>query len=151
LEHKVWPPCSKLHLATQTRRADDGTRGEIIETLTTRTAPRIARIGPLADHGKDKARRQDRRDVLHGMNGDVGATLQESVLDLLDKETLPTDLSERDVEDLVALGNDANKFDLEVRMRRLKHRGYPVGLPEGELTFARRDAKKRGLRSQGTR
>ena len=58
-----------------------------------------------------KLRRQHGGQILHRMDGDIDAPVGEHLLQLLDEETLATDLGERGREIFIAAGFDRNDFD----------------------------------------
>jgi len=62
----------------------------------------------------------------------IGPALQHTLLQLLDEQTLATDLGQRGIEDLVTLGAHTQQFHLEVRVQPLEFCGHVFGLPHGK-------------------
>ena len=69
------------------------------------------------------------------MDGHVDVALEQRVLDLLDEESLATDLCEQSVSRLVTGRLDGNHFAGRTAVT-LDLRGDGAGLPEGELAAA---------------
>ena len=70
------------------------------------------------------------------MHGQVGGTVQQGFLDLLDEQALAAHLGQGDIQDDVTAGLDDAQADVQARFQGLQA-GFDVfGLPEGQLTAA---------------
>ena len=70
------------------------------------------------------------------MHGQVGGTVQQGFLDLLDEQALAAHLGQGDIQDDVAAGLDDAQADVQAGFQGLKA-GFDVfGLPKGQLTAA---------------
>jgi hypothetical protein len=84
------------------------------------------------------------RHVLHRMHGEVGAALEQGLLELLDEQPLAARGGERRAGHLIAAGGHRHERHREAGMYGAEARADVLGLPEGEGRFARGDAKGHG-------
>ena len=70
----------------------------------------ITGIFPLTDHRQRKTFRQLHGHILHGMHGDIRAPVHDCLFQLLHEQALATNLGQRGVENLVALGLDPHQL-----------------------------------------
>src|SRR5690606_11102997 len=84
--------------------------------------------------------RQLDRHILHRMEREIRAAVEQRLLELLDEETLAADLRERTVEEHVAGGLDRNERDVERGLAAPEQIADVARLPQRELAAARRDA-----------
>jgi len=80
-----------------------------------------------------EARRQLGGDVLDRMDGQVGPSGQDGLLDLLDEEALPAHLGQGNILDLVASGFYGQQLDREIRLGLDQPAADPVRLDQGQL------------------
>jgi hypothetical protein len=120
--------------------------GQIGDAFDVARDQHVARILARQGSGDRQPGRLRRRHVLHAVHGDVDATGQHRLFDLLDEQALAAGLGQRPVLDGIARGLDDDDLD---RIRRGQRRRRPrqrvahqSGLGEGELAAAR--AKSQG-------
>ena len=73
------------------------------------------------------------------MDGDIRATIEESLLDFLHEESFSADLGERAVLDSIAGRSQYDEFRIEPEFR-FYSRGNVTGLGQREITAARRNS-----------
>src|ERR1700691_1609238 len=103
LDAQVGPYGQDLRLAPQARGTELRARGQVGEGAAATAEQRVARIGAREKRGDHEALRHLCRHVLHGVDRDVGASLGERSLELLDEQTLAADGREAPVLDPIAL------------------------------------------------
>jgi hypothetical protein len=86
--------------------------GEGVETVIGAADEGVAGILAFRDGGDGQAGGLFGRHVLHGMDGDVDAAVQQGLLDLLGEQGLAADLHQAAVLDLVAGGDDLDQHHL---------------------------------------
>mmetsp|Transcript_4628 Transcript_4628/g.8659 ORF Transcript_4628/g.8659 Transcript_4628/m.8659 type:complete len:290 (+) Transcript_4628:281-1150(+) len=94
----------QLRLATQRRRAHGGVVRKIFNTFVLGGNERVAYILAGQVAGEHSALRKVGRHVFHRMHGNVNATVQQRIIYLLGEETLPSNVSQRLVENFVTSG-----------------------------------------------
>ena len=87
----------------------------------------VARIFTLGDRRQHEAFGQFGGQVLQAVHGQVGAAVEQRLLDLFGEEALGADLGQRDVGDFVAGGFD--DLDAALAAGGVELRGDPTGLP----------------------
>ncbi len=90
-----------------------------------------------------KLRREHGRQILHRVDGDVDAPLEQRLLQLLDEEALAADIGERGGENFIAAGVDWNDFDREARRRGGNGVAHHLGLDDRKLAGPRSDSERR--------
>jgi len=80
-----------------------------------------------------EARRQLGGDVLDRMDGQLGSSGQDGLLDLFDEEALPTHLGQGNILNLVAFGLYSQQLDRESRLGLGQSAADPVRLDQGQL------------------
>lgn len=70
--------------------------------------------------------------ILQAVDGDVGETGQEDVLDFPGEDTHPAEASERTGQIAVADGRDVEQFDIAFRCGDTQERRDVFGLPKGK-------------------
>ena len=90
----------------------------------------------LGDGPSLQPRRQIRRHVLHGMNGQIDFFREQRVLDLLNKNSFRAHERRGGRGLLVSGRRDGNDLDLKSRMSGLERRRDPTGLSEGQRRSA---------------
>ena len=103
---------------------------------------RVARILSLQVRTDRKAFGIRRGHVLRGVHGNVDATVEQRLLQLLDEDTTSSDLAEGTRAVTVARCRDGNERDLDTR--RAQPRCSELGLREREPTAAGTDADQHG-------
>ena len=104
----------------------------------------VARVLARQNHGEPQAGGEIHRHVFHGMDGEIGVAVQQTLFQFLDEQALAADLGQRAVEDLVAASDHADQFDPQLGMKLAQARGDVFGLPERERTFTGGDAQDIG-------
>lgn len=106
----------------------------------------VASVGARRDGGEGEARIELRGQILEGVHGEVDATGEEGVFDLLDKNALGIEgraVGEGGRDDEVgvlhAVADGTDDLDFNGVAERSKVSGDVVGLPERELRAARAD------------
>jgi hypothetical protein len=86
--------------------------------------------------------RQLYRYVLHGVNSDVGPTIEQCGFQFLQKECLTpgTELRERRVQELVAQSSHRQESNVSTRMQTTELFRYVFRLPKRKRALARRNA-----------
>jgi len=85
--------------------------GQLRKLAAIATDQHIPGIFPLGDGSYREPIRQHRRDILHAVDRQIHGTIQQSVFQFLDKESLAADLGERHIEDLITGGLDDSQLD----------------------------------------
>src|SRR6267378_3900849 len=91
----------KLDLAAKTAGADRGPGSQFLQ-LRTIGDEGVARVLPLRNGSKFDTGGKLKRDILHAVNSEIDAAIQERFVDFFREESLAADLCQGDVEDLVA-------------------------------------------------
>jgi hypothetical protein len=94
----------ELRLAAQRRGADERAVGELGQVVVLDGDERVAHVLAREHAGQDGALGKVRGHVLHGVHGDVDATVEERDVQLAREQTLTADVRQRLVENLVAGG-----------------------------------------------
>ena len=151
LETKVRPDPGQLRPSSRSSGCDVRSWTEIGEGAA---HERIPRIGPLG-HGDDREviGARSRRQILGGMNGKVGTSLDQRLLNFGDESALAADRTDRAFPVQVAgrldddeLGRDG---DVASAGRRDDRVGHELGLAERERTATGRDPERQHVASRG--
>lgn len=107
-------------------RADDGPRRQLRQRRHARSADQcVAHVLAGEVARQDRALRQVGGHVLHGVDGDVDAAVEQRVVDLLREKPLATDVGQGLAEDLVSRGLD--DADLEgALLGEVRERGLQI-------------------------
>jgi len=92
----------------------------------------VAWIGTGRGCGEHESRGAIEREVLVGVDGEVDFAREQSGIEFRDKEFASRCGGEGDVEELIALGFDANEFDAKTWVEAFDLTGDPRALSEGE-------------------
>jgi hypothetical protein len=103
--------CMQLRLAAQAGGAHHAAGRNVLEGSVLVRDNGIERILARRDGHQRELRLHRHRHILHGMHGDVGASIEQGRFQLLDEEPLAADLGQRPVEDLVAARRHAEQLD----------------------------------------
>ena len=109
----------------------------------------VAGVFALGHGGDGEARRLFGGDVLHRVDGDVDAAVQQGLLDLLGEQGLAADFQQATVLDAVAGGDDLDQrdqgFDLGVGHAQGAADGalHHAGLGQGQARTSGADAQER--------
>ena len=123
-----------LSLSLCLTRADDGPGRQLRQRRHPRRADqRVAHVLPRQVARQHRPLRQVGRDVLHRVDRDVDAAVEQRVVDLLGEEALAADVGEGLAEDLVARGLD--DADLEGAVLREVGEGGLVERKESRSFF----------------
>jgi len=117
LHHEVRPVGAKRSLPAQTRCAHARPLRKTIEPSMARRHENVAGILPLGDAREHESRGEPARHVFHGMNREVGASVQKRLFDLLDEEAFATHLGQGPI-----LNPIARRHDLELVKTERGHR-----------------------------
>jgi len=137
---EVWPAVADLALPSQARGPDPCPLGQCSQRFMTRRDEGISRIAALERGGDGEAGGQRGGHVLHRMHRDVGAPVQEGVLELLDEESLAAGCREAAVLDPVPFRHDRDQADDEAGMAGGEASGDVLRLPQREPAPACRDS-----------
>ena len=125
---EIWPELAQLRGAAKRTGADLGAYRQIGQLAAHYG---VARIFALRDRGQHEAFGQFGGQVFQTVHGEVGAAIEQRLLDLFGEEALGADLGQRDVGDFVAGGLD--DLDAALAAGGGELRGDPMGLPQSEL------------------
>ena len=123
-ELEVGPERSELRAATDRSRRHERARGEPVERAADQ---RVARVGALGDRGEHEPRVGGRREILGRVHRDVGATVEDGLLDLFHEHAGAAEPVDLGVAVLVATRRD----DHELRPPP-EQRNDPFRLPPRE-------------------
>ena len=121
-EAKIGTQMGELCATPDRTGGHNGTFGKFVEGGSDEE---IAGIGPRGNSSNNKAVRGDGRHVFAGVHGDVGTTIENGSLHLLDEYPFATHGMNRDVEALIGSGLDQHLLD------RQRHTGAGCNLNQG--------------------
>ncbi len=139
LESEVRSLVSELGHAPKRGGADSGAGGQGGKGGESGGDQSIPRILPSEDGADDKAVGKKGRHILHAVDGEIDRSRDERLLDLLDEESLASDLGEGDGKDHVPRRLDDDEFG-GASGGLPKELGHMAGLPQGELRSTGSDA-----------
>ena len=125
----------------QTGRAEAGARGQIAESrVGTARNERVADVRARAEGAQGELFVERRWHVLHAVDGDVGATVQQGALQRVDERALA---GHRLVgcRGQIAAGGDFHALGFKAGRDLAQPRRHGVGLGQGEAAAARGDAQ----------
>ena len=133
---QVGTQIEQLGLTAQAAGAHAGPLGQFVQRGVAVGEQAVHADLTLGHAAQDEALGQDHGHVLDAVHGQVGGTVQQGFLDLLDEQALAAHLGHGDIQDDVAAGLDDAQADVQARFQGLQA-GFDVfGLPEGQLTAA---------------
>jgi len=110
-DNEIRSQTSQLRRPAQAAGAYQRPLGQLGKLAAIATDQHIPGIFPLGDGSYREPIRQHRRDILHAVDRQIHGTIQQSVFQFLDKESLAADLGERHIEDLITGGLDDSQLD----------------------------------------
>jgi hypothetical protein len=117
LHDEVGPIGTKRRRSAQTRSSYARAQRKVVERAVARRHEDVAGVFPLWDAGEHKSGRKLARHVLHRVDGEVGAFVEQSLFDLLNEEAFAANLCEGPV-----LNPIAGRHDLELGKAKSGHR-----------------------------
>ncbi|OIQ64163.1 hypothetical protein GALL_542870 [mine drainage metagenome] len=134
LNLQVWAQCAQQGHAAQAGGSHHRPLRQGIQAGIPRRDKRITRVFPLHDTCQLKAVGQLHRHVLERMHRQIGPTVFECDLKLLDKQAFATYLAQCPVKNLVAQGGHSQQVNL---VTELPKKGLNMfGLPHGQTAFS---------------
>ena len=141
LDAEVGAQRSNLVRASQARGAHGGAARQQAERRELLRHERIGWRFTWRKAGDHEARRQPRGKIFEAVHGEVRTTFEQRFLDLLHEETLAANLIKGAVLDAVALRDDLEFVDMQVRYNGLEGANERTTLGEGEGRTSRRESK----------
>ncbi len=102
----------------------------------------IQRTGPLENRPDVQSLGQLRRHVLHGVNREVGSSLEQGLLELLHEEALAPQGLKGAIQEPVAARGHLHELTDELRFRLLQAPGHVPRLPQGQRARAGGDSQQ---------
>jgi hypothetical protein len=135
------PQGQKLRLPPEAGGADPGVLGQVEQGPHVGGADQgVAGVFPRGRAAEDDLIRQRRRQVLHGMDGQVDAAVQHRLVQLLGEQALAARLLQAAVLDAVAGGDDGDDLERAIGVGDGKCVADKAGLRQGQGGAARADA-----------
>ncbi len=132
---------AQLCRPTQAAGADPGGKGQSRKRRVFSGDQDVGGIFTLGNRPDTKPLRHVGRHVFHAVDRQIDSSLQQSLFDLFDEQSLAADFGQRNVENFIAFGLDGDELNRKGREVFQQFRLNPIGLPQGQRALSGPDAK----------